>query len=266
MRLSQLARKLELSPTDLILFFEKNKIVKYNSPNNKIEEEDLPIALNHFKPEELVAEIGEETSNEPISLEIITDKKNDENMELSESYSTITDGESIKQDSLKDPVDKIEVIRMPKIKLEGVKVVGKIDLPDPVKKVKNENNGKSADQQKDMEGVSVKNIKNEYKKTNKRSPRQKSKRQNSRSVLSYEERLQREERRKIQEQQRAKKLKKDQKKNHYLKNVQSNITPATKKKKNKKSDELELEPIKNRPEYKNPIKKFWAWLNGEYDR
>ena len=54
MRLSQFARKLEISPSDLILFFERNKIGKYSSPNNKIEEEDLAVALNHFKPEELM--------------------------------------------------------------------------------------------------------------------------------------------------------------------------------------------------------------------
>lgn len=266
MRLSQLARKLEISPSDLILFFEKNKIGKYNSPNNKIEEEDLPLVLNHFKPEELVEEIGEEASVDLVSPEINQDKNNDENKALLESNSTITLDESIKPESSEDPEDEIEVIRMPKIKLEGVKVVGKIDLPDPVKKLKDENNGKSIDQKKDMEGISSNKIKNEYKKTDKHSPGQKSKRQNFRRVLSYEEKLKREERRKIQEQQRAKKLKKDQKKKHYLKNVQSNITPTAKKKKNKKFDDLEIEPIKNRPEYKNPIKKFWAWLNGEYDQ
>jgi len=266
MRLSQLARKLEISPSDLILFFKKNKIGKYNSPNNKIEEEDLPLVLSHFKTEELVEEIGEEASNDLASPEINRDKKNEENNVLPESNSTITPDESIRPESSEYAEDEIEVIRMQKIKLEGVKVVGKIDLPDPVKKVKDENNGKSIDQKRDMEGISSSRIKNEYKKTDKHSPGQKSKRQNSRRVLSYEEKLKREERRKIQEQQRAKKLKKDQKKKHYLKNVQSNITPTIKKKKNEKSDELEMEPIKNRPEYKNPIKKFWAWLNGEYDR
>jgi hypothetical protein len=84
--------------------------------------------------------------------------------------------------------------------------------------------------------------------------------------LSYEEKLKREERKKILAQQRAKKLKKEQKKMHYIKNVQSNVAPTRIKKKRRKTDQSDLKPVKVRPVYKNPIRKFWAWLNGEYDQ
>lgn len=266
MRVSQLARKLEISPSDLILFYKKNKIGKYNSANNKIEEEDLALALGHFKPEEMVKENGEKLPDTAIPLEISRDLNSEDKMEMSESSSTGKPGKNLKPELSKDQEDEIEVIRMPKIKLEGVKVVGKIDLPDPVKKVKDENKAKQNSQEKDAEEISSNKFKREYKNADKGSSRQRLNRQNFRKVLSYEEKLKREERRKVQEQQRAKRLKKDLKKQHYLQNVQSTIAQSAKNKRNKKSDLQELEPIKNLPEYKNPIRKFWAWLNGEYDR
>ena len=207
--------------------------------------------MNHFKPEELKEEVTEEVSKELPSTQN-NQEGNEENKEMSES------------DSSKGAEEEIEVIRMPKIKLEGVKVVGKIDLPDPVKKDNTED--RSIKQQKDKEDIPAMGIDGKYKKTRKRSPGKKFKHRNSRKELSYEEKLKREERKKVREQQKAKKLKKEQKKKHYLKNVQSNIESTSRKKKNRKSENLELEAIKPRPEYKNPIRKFWGWLNGEYDR
>jgi len=265
MRLSQLARKLEISPSDLIFFFEKNKIGKYNSHNNKIQEKDLFLALNHFRPEEMEIENNEPASPDLVPFEGIQDKKKEEDNPLLESISILPEDKSTDSEFSEDPKEEIEIISMPKIKLEGVKVVGKIDLPEPVKKVKDENNRESADQNEESEKVPPTGIRNEYRRIQKHTSKQKYKHKNSKRVLSYEEKLKREERKKIQEQQRAKKLKKEQKKQHYIKNVQSNVTPTIRKKKNRKTDERELEPIKARPQYRNPIKKFWAWLNGKYD-
>ena len=50
MRLSQLARQLEISPSELIIFFKKNNIDRYTSHNNKIKEEDVDYALRYYKP------------------------------------------------------------------------------------------------------------------------------------------------------------------------------------------------------------------------
>ena len=238
MRLSQLARKLEISPSELILFFKKNRISTYNSPNNKIEENDLKLALNHFGP------VGVEADNSDTKKPV---------------------KEASEPETADDKVD-VEVISMPKIKLEGVKVIGKIELPEHVKKVKDDGKSDDGDQNKESENISHDVQKRENQKTKKRTLRQKNKHKHKRRELSYEEKLKREERKKIQEQQRAKKLKKEQKKLHYVKNLQSNISPPRKKKKSRKTDEIEPGPIRVRPEYKNPIRKFWAWLNGEYDR
>ena len=65
MRLSQLARKLEISPSELILFFEKNKIGSYKSQNNKIDENDLKLAFNHYKPALIETDHDEHAQPEP---------------------------------------------------------------------------------------------------------------------------------------------------------------------------------------------------------
>jgi hypothetical protein len=267
MRLSQLARKLEISPSDLINFFEKSKIGKYNSHNNKIEEKDLLLALNHFRPQENEVETSEQTSHELVSFQDNQDEKKKEVVNPAPALnSTLPENDSVDSESSKYPEEEIEVISMPKIKLEGVKVVGKIDLPEPVKKLKDESNIQSTNQNKGSENVPPTGIRDENREVRKRLSKQKIKHKNSRRELSYEEKLKREERQKIQEQQRTKKLKKEQKKQHYIKNIQSNINPTKRKKKNRNIDDQEIEPIMARPHYKNPIKKFWAWLNGKYDR
>ncbi len=265
MRLSQLARKLEISPTELILFFENNKIERYNSRNNKIEESDLKLALSHFSSEEMEAEIQAEAPPANDSVKDIPQKKEKESNPSHGSTIDIPERDSTE---LKPPVEEkeeIEVIRMPKIKLEGVKVVGKIDLPEPVKKVKDENTSVAEEQNRLSDNTSDGGQRNEYQKTRKRSFKQRNRKKYTTKELSYEEKLKREERKRIREQQQAKKLKKEQKKLYYIKNIQSNVSPARKEKKSNKTERSEFEPIKVRPKYKNPIRKFWAWLNGEYD-
>src|SRR5210317_1664682 len=51
MRISQLARKLELTPTQLIRFFNDHDIGHYTSHNNKVTDEDEAYAIQKLKPE-----------------------------------------------------------------------------------------------------------------------------------------------------------------------------------------------------------------------
>jgi hypothetical protein len=263
MRLSQLARKLEISPSELILFFEKTKTRNYYSHNNKVEEGDLKLALDHFSPANTEMDIDEETQPVMESKMDIPVKK-DNNSPPGSDSKTLAESTS-ESKSITDKKEEIEVIRMPKIKLEGVKVVGKIDLPGPVKKVKDEHGSDTEDQDKESVNISsgAHNRKNQNSK--KRTNRKKSKIKHTGRELSYEEKLKREEWKKIREQQKTKRLRKEQKKQHYIKNVQANVSPVSRKKKSRKTEDKELVTIKARPEYRNPIRKLWAWLNGEYD-
>ena len=152
MRLSQLARKLEISPSELILFFEKTKTGNYDSHNNKVEEGDLKLALDHFSPVNTETDIEEET--QPVmESKLDIPVKEDNNPPPGSDSKTLAENTS-ESKSITDKMEEIEVIRMPKIKLEGVKVVGKIDLPEPVKKVKDEHGSDTEDQDKESVNIS----------------------------------------------------------------------------------------------------------------
>jgi hypothetical protein len=264
MRLSQLARKLEISPTELILFYKENRIEKYKSHNNKIEERDLKLAIDYFSTEDQEADIKAQVNQSNKSRLDIPPKKKKEEKTSVGSVSTKSENDKTYQEPAVEE-QEIEVISMPKIKLEGVKVVGKIDLPEPIKKVKDENNSVVEEEKRLSDKIIDDGSRKEYQKNRKKSFRHKGRKKNIPKELSYEEKLKREERKRIREQQRAKELKKAKKKLHYIKNVKSNISPTQKKRKSRKTEQSVTEPINTMPVYKNPVRKFWAWLNGEYD-
>lgn len=264
MRLSQLARQLEISPSELIIFFKKNNIDRYTSHNNKIKEEDVDYALRYYKP--LVVQNEKEAvpidDNTVISVQGVEDS-NAHQTELDNEVKP----ENINQESenQKDKNDLVELIRMPKIKLQGVKVVGKIELPDT--------SVKTADKQ-DPEQIPTSEITELQKPAKKKhfekgygktKYKGKPRRAKVKRELSYEEKLKREEKKKIIEQQKLKKLRKEKKKQHYIRNVQSTVQSSKKRRKAKTIVEIDIKPKLAEPVHKNPLKRIWAWLNGKYD-
>jgi len=264
MRLSQLARKLEISPSELLNFFKDAKVSKYSSHNNKIIDEHIELAIQHYKVEiartELNIEI-ENTENEEqgnLKTDTILKSKDIDNSE--EQIAPVADG------NVSEQKEEIEVIRMPKIKLEGVKIVGKIELPESKKKSTRDEFPKSSETEESNEIIKPERKNRLDKRSRKGKLQSKSMPRGQNRELSYEEKLKRQEQKRIREQQNAKRIKKEQKKQNYLKNVQANNVQPLKKKKHEKIEEKKVENIKAKPQYKNPIRKLWAWLNGEYDK
>ena len=90
------------------------------------------------------------------------------------------------------------------------------------------------------------------------------KNKNSRSPLSYEEKLKREEREKLRKLKLRKKEEKKRKQKYYKENLKTKTIAKPKKtKKNQSSAPNQTE--KKVEVHKNPIKRLWAWLNGKYD-
>jgi hypothetical protein len=156
-----------------------------------------------------------------------------------------------------------EVIRAPKMKLQGVKVVGKIELPE--KRIKtsahkdpDNNSGKHPGMKKDAEVTSRNHSSNKKKITGKTRANR---------SMSYLEKQKKEERKREKEKRERMKKTKERKRNHYQNKVQTKISPTQSKKKNPSKNIRNLK--KNQPEpapvYKNPLRRFWAWLNGAYD-
>ena len=154
MRLGQLARKLKLEPTAIISFLANENIVIENSPNVKIENEVLNLVIKHFEatPDPLEPiEIVENTIITPTeefdstlidNNEVLTLEKEDNTADELEENTETTDSSSELDSDVSKTVtvnyhgsinDLDDVIRAPKVKLEGIKVIGKIELPEDKK-------------------------------------------------------------------------------------------------------------------------------------
>jgi hypothetical protein len=136
MRLGQLARKLALRPAEIVEILSGHQIQVADDPNVKLSANQLSLILQRFSPDlqrEILAEDRiqeqEKSVDEPV-LEV----------------STPDALEPPPQNTINEPLpEKSEVIKAPKIELSGLKVLGKIDIPEPKKKsapeeqLKNEN-------------------------------------------------------------------------------------------------------------------------------
>lgn len=149
--------------------------------------------------------------------------------------------------------DESAVIRAKLVKLEGIKVVGKIDLPPPPKPKEKED--------QTVTGETLQPGRKPLKGKNNR------KNSNKRKSESLKDKQEREQRRQERERKALERKIKEKKKKHYIEKIekvhvakpsQSSIVKPKKEK-----------SIRNRKpmikKSKNPVKRFWHWLNGKYD-
>ena len=203
--------------------------------------EELPILPNAEKPE----------ADKPEAQEAIKEQKT----------GTLEDLES-------ENSDEIELIKAKKVKLDGIKVVGKIELPEKPKKeiddpkeTKVETNEvktvEKTTKQRTSPAGGQKSVNRGFDRNRKKSPKGR-----NRNPLSYEEKLKKEEKEKLRKRRQIDKTEKKRKKKYYEKNIQPKITSKPKKKKQIHAD------TDSKPKvvvHKNPLKRLWSWLNGEYD-
>jgi hypothetical protein len=291
MRLGQLSRKINIKSTDIVEFIEKefNDTIK-NHPNCKVPDEYLTSIQSNF----LIEDIEDSTHEEEESLDEITTKEPVEitsEPEPTEQQNEADDDdqEEIKHDEPTEKEDKSDsvkdidtedndvheliieegVIKAPKPEVEGIKVVGKIDLPEP-----NEETSESAEEDNsegDVEKAHVpqdtpvkKDIDSnrEDKNKDKRSPNKK--KSNSKSRPSLEEKKKRQEERYKKEQAAKKKREKEKKKENYEKMMKEKSSApkksiAKKQKKSNKKPDSQNKVSKDQP--KTIWGKFMRWLN-----
>jgi hypothetical protein len=151
----------------------------------------------------------------------------------------------------------IEHIKAKKVKLEGIKVLGKIELPaKPVKSTSVEQASESPEVRAVKAEPTPKMARPDYRKTDHRHKPEK-------KALSYEEKLKLEEITRQKERLKKVEAEKEKKQRFYEKH----IAPKTPKKSPKKHAVVEKKvTVKQEPvSYKNPLQRFWAWINGKYD-
>ncbi len=132
MRLGQLARKISIRQSDMVDFLAKTGVVVINESNVRLEDEHVKNILQHFAPnflnekiEEVETVVPEAIVVEPIFPSPVQEKVvPQEEVVLKIGIPSI----EVEQE------EKTEVIKAPKVDLPGLKVLGKIELPEPKKK------------------------------------------------------------------------------------------------------------------------------------
>jgi len=125
MRLGQLARHIVISPSEILDFLQSRGFTCEGGTNARLTEEQIRTVLQKFSPErigEVVSLVAEQ--DKPETVETIGKTQGESNLDA---------GPSPVAETLEAP-ESAETIRAPKIELQGLKVVGKIDLPEPRKK------------------------------------------------------------------------------------------------------------------------------------
>ncbi|MCG8574838.1 MAG: hypothetical protein MI810_08150 [Flavobacteriales bacterium] len=174
MRLAQLARKVKVKPVEIRDFLAAEfDLTLENDPNVKIDNAHLDAIMDKFtvktetvveeevqeieaKEEEMVPETGERQEKESSLSEIETspeDSLDEQDEEVStttvdeilarneQDETEVEEGEVEEKPFVEAEVDEnAELIKAPKVKLEGLKVVGKIDLPQAKQKEEAEAN------------------------------------------------------------------------------------------------------------------------------
>lgn len=249
MRLGQAARSYKTT-TDNIAGLLKENFREVNChPNVKLTDEEMEFLNTLFAAKE-------NTQEEQIDFENIVDQEfiQNENQEDIPAYIEELRPKVITlEKEFTEQTEGLDSYKAEKVALEGLKVVGKIDLP--------------------LEKPKEDKVREERKNTSntKRSYPQKSKKQKTKGELSPAELRAKEQRiaykKKIEEEKRLKTLKKE----HYEVHVKSRLKPTKSKKKKSKiatspkpSKEAQIRTEKAKKA--TGIKRFWLWLNGAYDK
>lgn len=241
MRLAQLARKIGIKPGEIAAFLTDKNLPIDGSSNAKVAEDQVELVLRHYAPDLLspVAEIESQVLAEE-ETESVT---NPEHLEISEDAPLLASEEDMKvATSDEDTVIK-EVIKPVLVELPGLKVVGKIDLPESKKL-----GAETVEEDKVEAGEKKLPIKKTNEKLGRRRNinRENEQRPRKNIVALQREREARETlKRKLEEKEREKKLRTER----YLKKVSKFTPPPQRPKKIKYEDEYEvfsIEPEKPR--------------------
>lgn len=257
MRLGQLARKLTVRPSDIIEFLKGQAILTEEGTNTKLTDDHVKMIIDQFAPDQLAAILNADPAPETIEIAAVTQEPEITEVEpVTETVPEIISEQTPEiQPEKTEGVEKIEVIKAPKVELSGLKVLGKIELPQPKKKeVPTENTEVNPENEKPSP-------------TDRRPPRENRKNFNQqKDRRDFKPRknpiaLQRErEAREAEEKKREEaKQKKEQRTNYYLERVK----PAAPTKPARLYDEPVLEMKDHQAKAKKQpttwLGKFWKW-------
>lgn len=231
MRLGQLARKLDTTPAEIIQFLASKNINIENEVNTKLDDESVSLALGRFAP--AASAVGEPEPEDTRALVLPAEIES----QPSTSQTAAQSASEVETSSSAAPLD--DVIKAPKVELAGLKVIGKIELPEKKKKETDE-----------VEKATEQTLKPRPKHDSRRSDRP---RRNpialQRQKEAAEEERKKEEERRLQKERRTK---------NYLNKVKA--APPTKAAKivKEQTETMTAEELTEAP--KGWFRKFLKWL------
>lgn len=246
MRLGQLARKLSLRPSQLVDFLSEKNIETQEGSNARLDDVHVEWIIQEFAPERL------EEILHPIAEEKLPEVIVEESVAIEPEITTEVKQEEPVAETEDQPASEVkqeepEVIRVQKIELSGLKVLGKIDLPEPKKKeVKTDESGADAtqsDKRKSGGSAKSKHQRRERDQRNLRNPLE---------VQRQREAREREEKRKADLERE-----KEKRKHHYQNKVKQVQQP--KRVKPAKETAVVKKPVDTRPVPKSWLGKFLRW-------
>jgi hypothetical protein len=241
MRLGQLARKLSLRPSQLVDFLASNNIQTEEGSNTRLTDEHAKMIVLHFAPgslEEIMKPVTEDVpQSEPEHVM--------EEPLLAEPEQRTEEPVAVPEHKPEPGESEPEVIRVQKIELSGLKVLGKIDLPEPKKKEpKPEGDARGDGQQKPEKNNPVKS----------KHPRRE-RDQRWRNPLDVQRQR---EAREIEERKKAELEREKEKRRHHYQNKVKQVKQP-KRSRPAKETITEKKPVDTRPVPKTWLGKFLRW-------
>ena len=231
MRLAQLARKISVKASEITEFLDAQGIQLENNSNAKVMDEHVELVFTHFASE-LIGEDDASMPELPSEPEAKVPEAEGEGFsQKAEEVETINDVVTPEE-----AVDTHEVIKPVKVELPGLKVVGKIDLPEPKKKegklpednegsIEKDENSTETISQSSRSGTGRARPKREYDRRPRKNP-----------IALQREREEREAlKRKLEQREKEKELRTKR----YLKKVKVKSNPPKPLKKMKNDEEYE---------------------------
>jgi hypothetical protein len=125
MRLGQLARKLALRPAEIVEILAGHQIQVAEDHNVKLDKAQMTLILQRFSPA---------LQNEILNQDVVPEDIKVPEPPVVETPLVVNEEVMPPVSSNDLPVENPEVIKAPKVELSGLKVLGKIEIPEPKKK------------------------------------------------------------------------------------------------------------------------------------
>lgn len=248
MRLGQMARKLAMAPSEIVQYLASQQSVIEENSNIRLTDTQVELLLRKFAPDLINGHKPDPLPEPDRADEVVEISVPDAISQIDEIPQETSVTAPVENNRDVNEVNNEEVIKAPKVTLTGLKVLGKIDLPEPKKK-------ESSTPDEPVETGSEMPKQDERKTPERRKP--------SREQRSYKNpiSLQRERELKAELDKRKEKAarKKEKKTQNYFKKVK--MSPPTKAMRliDEPTEQLTAEELKEEP--KTWFGKLIKWLS-----